>query len=405
MVDKSAVHDEMKLTSENSMSTNCRVVDRTCLPLICYLFAASNVDLSFFTKELSMQKYPIHRRSGFTLIELLVVIAIIAILIALLVPAVQKVREAAARTQCINNLKQIALATHSYHDAIKYLPVGQYNDDNRNWGWGTAILPYLEQGPLFQALNRDLYKGTNTTGFHIFIPGGGANVGEPGQAVGYNIDGRPGDQVNLTAGSGAARAVLPVYQCPSDGWPTTTTTGYGKLNYLACMGEDVSGGNWSTWGSPVVGSNMSGIMVQSNNNNRTWCFKLTQITDGTSNTVLVGEVTANNDPVSFAYSGSNPSQNFYGAKEADRFPIWAGGNPRQQGQGAQHNYFRVMDVAYPLNLKTGANASRTFGSSHTGGANFALADGTVRFLNTNIAPTTYRGLGTRNGNESVSVPD
>jgi prepilin-type N-terminal cleavage/methylation domain-containing protein/prepilin-type processing-associated H-X9-DG protein len=357
-----------------------------------------------FNKELSM-KFQRKPRSGFTLIELLVVIAIIAILIALLVPAVQKVREAAARTQCINNLKQIGLATHSYHDAIKYLPVGQYNDDNRNWGWGTAILPYLEQGPLFQALNKDLYMGTNTTGFHIFIPGGGPNIGEPGQAANYNVDGRPGDQVNLTAGGGAARTVLAVYQCPSDAWPTTTTTGYGKLNYLANMGEDVSAGNWSVWGSPVVGSNMSGIMVQSNNNNRTWCFKLTQITDGTSNTVLVGEATGNNDAVSLAYTGSNPGQNFYSVKEGDRFPIWAGGNPRQQGQGAQHNYFRVMDAAYPLNLKTGANAARSFGSQHSGGANFALADGTVRFLNSNISPVTYRGLGTRNGAEPVSVPD
>jgi hypothetical protein len=171
------------------------------------------------------------------------------------------------------------------------------------------------------------------------------------------------------------------------------------------MGEDVSGGNWSTWGSPVVGSNMSGILVQSNNNNRTWCFKMTQVTDGTSNTVIVGEVTANNDPVSFAYTGSNPAQNFYGAKESNRFPIWPGGNPQQQGQGAQHNYFRVMDVAYPLNLKTGANASRCFGSQHTGGGNFALADGTVRFLNSSINTVTYRALGTRNGNEAASIPD
>jgi prepilin-type N-terminal cleavage/methylation domain-containing protein/prepilin-type processing-associated H-X9-DG protein len=342
------------------------------------------------------------KRSGFTLIELLVVIAIIAILIALLVPAVQKVREAAARTQCINNLKQIGLASHGYHDTRKKFPVGQFNDDNRNWGWGTALLPHLEQGPLFNNLNAD------TANFMIFIPGGGVNVDSLNRmgAGGTNADSfNTGGIINTNAGGGAAKTVLPVYMCPSDLWPSQTDAGYGKTNYLANMGQDISGGNWSTWGSPVVGSNMNGIMVQSNDNNRTWVVSMLQISDGTSNTVLVGEVTANLDAPGATAGYTNPGQNFYAINSTNTFPIWAGGNPNQQGQGAQHNYFRLMDINYPLNLKTGGNASRCFGSQHTGGGNFAMADGTVRFLSNSINTTVYQALGTRNGGEPVSVPD
>ena len=214
----------------------------------------------------------ISRRQGFTLIELLVVIAIIAILIALLLPAVQKVREAANRIQCTNNLKQMALAVHSYHDVYKQLPpnaqvidYGWGGDSGvpgpETWTWIARSLPYIEQSSL-------------------------ANT--------YNIP-------NGTLGNAVAglTTVIPVLVCPSANnpsgpqtdWPNIPGVAMSLINYKGC-----SGSNWE-WGNFIVidpNPNMGGNGLDDGNGifyrtdgNRP--LSITGITDGTSNTFMIGE--------------------------------------------------------------------------------------------------------------------
>jgi prepilin-type N-terminal cleavage/methylation domain-containing protein len=277
-------------------------------------------------------------RKAFTLIELLVVIAIIAILIALLVPAVQKVREASARLDCQNNLKQIGLALHNYHDAYKRFPAGisaSLGADSGAisplvcpacspppiegvWGsWLTMILPYLEYG--------DLYKMLDLTGR------------EYGYCLGPESPGA---------------TVVPAFICPSD-WVPVTTIQYGTYYF----GVNSYFANAGTKAWPVASASLNGVLFY---NSR---VRLDHITDGASNTLLAGE----------RYSQDA------GMQDTDLASVrgWAWTN---YNSGEDH----LGDTSNPLNSQAadiGDDARKNnFGSGHFGGANFVLCDGSVRFF-------------------------
>jgi prepilin-type N-terminal cleavage/methylation domain-containing protein/prepilin-type processing-associated H-X9-DG protein len=332
-------------------------------------------------------------RPGFTLIELLVVIAIIAILIALLVPAVQKVREAAARAQCQNNMKQIGLALHSFNDTYKHLPVGEYNDDNGQWGWGCFILPYIEQTALYNVLT------STGSADRMYIPpnmGGGANSNLIVPIGSTNIDnihganaavGRCDVNTNLQVnGVAAIYTVLSVYMCPSDILPTQKNGGnHGKSNYLGNLGNSANWGGTTFGCGGVTGTKQNGVLMFANDNNNTYVTNLAGISDGTSNTVFVGEVTTTTNVTP---TNINSSQ----------FPIWAGGGGGGcNGTSSVVSTMRAVDANYPIN---GA-ADLSFGSKHTGGAQFLFGDGSVRFISASIDTVSYSAIGSRNGGEVI----
>ncbi len=296
-------------------------------------------------------------RRGFTLIELLVVIAIIAILIALLVPAVQKAREASARTQCANNLKNIALACHGYHDAKKFLPPGVLGPMpiGSGFGWGAPhmgtmpfLLPYLDQVPLYLQIE----AAAATGGVQISADTTGTQLWYNNKTL-YNL----------------AATRIPVFRCPSDSLsdaqPTIGTfitfyqsadtftggyasgnPGFGISNYVACSGYigDSSGS--------ATGKQYQGVFTNRSKQ------KFVQISDGTSNTILFGEALG-------GASYTNRAYNF----------TWMGGicMPTAWGMDNPGDWYK-------------------YNSEHSGGAvAFALADGTVRSFNKGSVGTSGSG--------------
>jgi len=322
------------------------------------------------------------KRSGFTLIELLVVIAIIAILIALLLPAVQQAREAARRTQCRNNLKQLGLAMHNYHDVYKQFPINHY-DAGTPWGNNLTVLvgllPYIDQGPLFNGINFGATR--NVT----LYPVNGKRLGEH---------------------------LIPGFICPSDGTAEVATAqNMRRCSYAPSMGAQFLDSGVAACDLGVyTGKYPAGMGLDNDNDGEDpfnrgnvradygiasqisgmfgrgrfygWGASIRDVTDGTSNTILMGEIRMSCNSFSPTWGWAWPESLWY----ATTAPINFNTCPGTPGLGSN-----------PCSSTASNNWAPMFGfkSLHTGGAHFTFCDGSVQFLSENIDKLTYARLGDR----------
>jgi len=359
-------------------------------------------------------------RAGFTLIELLVVIAIIAVLVALLLPAVQQAREAARRSQCKNNLKQFGVALNAFEETYGNYPLGMTDDDGKNLGWGTLILPYVDQLPLYESIVNAGFIPFHRGGRPLINPAtGAALVGGGAPAVG--VDGTLSAvlQVNGASVTNLLRVALPGYMCPSDVLPEKDNDGYGKSNYCGNAGSyaGTAATDWTACANGNLRVQQNGILLYMNENVNSSIVKTRDVTDGTSNTIAIGEVS----------ESANVSRT---VTNRGVYPLWAGGNNNSVctttatatgGLGGAAGHLRLCGATtlngvsysgpvFAINATgtTGTFPDRSdssFGSKHIGGAQFLFADGAVRFISENISVNAYADLGGRNeGNVVNDLP-
>jgi prepilin-type N-terminal cleavage/methylation domain-containing protein/prepilin-type processing-associated H-X9-DG protein len=342
------------------------------------------------------------RHRGFTLIELLVVIAIIAVLIGLLLPAVQKVREAASRIKCSNNLKQLGLACHMYLDTYKIFPPGSKSIPLGNWdgdkgSWLVLTLPYMEQGDLF------------------------AQIPKADVANYDSIKNSP------MGGSLQTRARLPYARCPSDEYdPSAPICNYvgsmgpqclnSNCNYAPfekyCDPKNNGLGDWGYTAGALYGDGatskgqLRGLFYRTGGG---FTFSISDVPDGLSNTIMLGEAVASEDAYilrsgDFAYPGGNWA--------------FANGGNNINSTIVPINYKIIPNTYCHLNqfgqpvtqpddpTRSTDNWGIIFGfrSRHPGGANFTFADGSVHFIQESIDMMTYQLLGCRNDGRPVELP-
>lgn len=327
------------------------------------------------------------RRRGFTLIELLVVIAIIAILIALLVPAVQKVREAAARTQCINNMKQLGIALHAYHDNYKKFPGGEDYNKTGNGEyiyWPMYIFPYIEQGNLKFNMSQGIYA--NPAPYTAWAAVNGQFVTVP-----VSVFLCPSDPRQAPRGPSSYYGTPAPYMWRGNYSATFSPDGY---HYA----PDVSNANGSchqTASNPAFGSIKRALF------NWNTVKRMSSITDGTSNTTAFAEVLTGKDATSdirgwWSNSWGGAYTHYMTPNSTVGDLVW----------NVVPNYCTAED-AMPCNTIGTCWTAIMLGarSRHVGGVNVCLADGSVRFVSNAVSPAVWQASASVNGNETQVLTD